>query len=71
MEVFRKELDTKKKDAEVDALTQETDQKLSVISEEFNKLFDETWILMEEEMHLHESLVVRFHLKSSNIFLKS
>lgn len=58
MNDFRKKIKENIGDSEVDTLTKETEQKIAVVSEEFNKLFESTAILMENEMQLHESITV-------------
>lgn len=56
---FKKQLSEKSEEnEEIETLTKETDEKIIEVTEEFNIMYDETWkSLMENEMHLHESVI--------------
>lgn len=59
VENFRTQLSKKSEhNEEIEILTKETDEKIIEVTDQFNIMYDETWkSLMENEMHLHESVI--------------
>lgn len=59
VEKFRAQLSEKSEQhEEIEILTKDTDDKIIEVTDQFNIMYDETWkLLMENEMHLHESVI--------------
>lgn len=59
VEKFKTQLSEKsEQNEEIEILTKETDDEIIEVTDQFNIVYDETWkSLMENEMHLHESVI--------------